>query len=69
MSNSNNSTNGSLNDSMKGNPVLSPKVGTKEEETARQYLMKKRSPTKVMESGETTGVNTSVNYQPASMKG
>lgn len=30
--------------------------------------MKKRSPTKVME-GESSGVNTSVNYQPSSVKG
>ena len=69
MSNSNNSTNGSLNDSMKVSPVLSPKVGTKEEDTARQYLMKKRSPTKVMEGGEGASVNTSINYQPSSVKG
>ena len=54
---------------MKGSPVLSPKVGAKEEDTARQYLMKKRSPTKVIESGESAGVNTSVNYQPSSVKG
>jgi len=70
MNKSDNSTNGSLNDSMKVSPVLSPKVGAKEEDTARQYLMKKRSPTKVIESGESaTGVNTSVNYQPSSIKG
>ena len=62
------STNTSLNDSVKGSPMLSPKVtktDSKDEE-GRQYLMKKRSPTKVFEEGttkEASGINTSVNYQ------
>ena len=48
--------------------MLSPKVtktDSKDEE-GRQYLMKKRSPTKVFEEGttkEASGINTSVNYQ------
>jgi hypothetical protein len=64
----NDSSNASLNDSMKGSPILSPKMGkgdSREEEVSRQqYLMKKRSPTKPFEEKEVGGVNTSVNYQP-----
>ena len=60
-------TSASLNDSLKGSPMLSPKVGKMDskEEEQRQYLMKKRSPTKVFEEGKegNGGTNTSVNYQ------
>ena len=49
--NSNNSTNMSMNDSTKGNsPLLSPKINkmdSRDEDSKQQYLMKKRSPTKV----------------------
>ena len=54
MRDNNNSTNGSnntsMNDSSKGNsPLLSPKINKMDskEEESRQYLMKKRSPTKM----------------------
>jgi|JI9StandDraft_1071089.scaffolds.fasta_scaffold77068_2 hypothetical protein len=50
--------------------MMSPKVTKTDskEEDGRQYLMKKRSPTKVFEEATTketppSGVNTSVNYQ------
>jgi len=62
------STNTSLNDSLKGSPILSPKITKTDskDEDGRQYLMKKRSPTKVFEEGTTKeigNINTSVNYQ------
>ena len=59
------SNNSSLTDSGKpgsGSPLLSPKLGKEEE---RQFLMKKRSPTKAFEEKEASGVNTSINYQGA----
>jgi hypothetical protein len=56
--------NTSLNDSLKGLPV-SPKIGkmdSKDEDSGRQqFLMKKRSPTKVYEEKE-TAINMSVNF-------
>ena len=63
--NSNDSTNNSLNDSSKGSPLLSPKLNKidPKEEDSRQYLMKKRSPTKMYEDKDTPGVNTSINYK------
>ena len=69
--NSNTSTNNSVNDSTKSptSPLLSPKVNkmdsfsARDEEVSRQYLMKKRSPTKVYDEKETSGVNTSINYK------
>lgn len=51
MRDSNSSTNSSMNDSLKGgSPLLSPKINkidSKDEDSKQQYLMKKRSPTKV----------------------
>ena len=67
-STSSNTPNTSMNDSSKGtSPLLSPKMNKldSKDEDARQYLMKKRSPTKMYDDNKepSAGVNTSINYK------